>query len=327
MRRRAFIALFGGLAAVWPFTTRAQQKAMPVIGFLSGVSPGAWASYLAAFSQKLSEAGYVQGQTVTIEYRWAEGKYDRLPALAADLVSRKVDVIAATGGPIAAHAAKAATSTIPIVFATGGDPVAEHLVDNLDRPGGNLTGLTVLVADLMPKRLELLLELVPRAKTIALLVNPGNPNTERISRKVTEAARTKGIELPILNAANEREIKLAFASLAQHRADALLVGSDAFFNNQREQLVGLAARYRVPAMYDIREFVDAGGLISLGVSVQALYQEIAVYVAKILAGAKPADLPVERPSKFELVINLKAAKELGLTVPQSLLARADEVIA
>ncbi len=326
MNRRELMALLGGTAAAWPLAARAQQRAMPVIGFLSGTSPGPYASYVAAFHQGLSEAGYVEGQNIAIEYRWAEGHYDRLPALAADLVGRKVDVIAASGGTPAARAAKSATSTIPIVFTSGTDPVAAGLVTSLARPGGNLTGVSFLVVELNPKRLELLTELVPQARVIALLVNPTNTNAERTIRNMEEAARAKGVQLAILKVGSESEIDVAFASLVQLQAGALVVGADAFFNSRREQLVALASRHAVPAIYEGRESAASGGLISYGTSISSVYRQLGIYAGKILAGAKPADLPVQQPTKFELVINLKTAQALGLTVPQALLARADEVI-
>ncbi len=325
MRRRELILLLGGAATAWPLVARAQQKAMPVIGYLGTNSPGPVASPLAAFRQGLSETGYVEGQNLAIEYRWAEGSYDRLPALAADLVGRKVDVIFAAS-TVAALAAKNATSTIPIVFFSGGDPVADGLITSLARPGGNLTGFSNLTAELNPKRLELLSELVPQARVIALLFNPNNPGTERIIRDIEEAARAKGVQLPILKAATESEIDAAFATLVELHAGALFVGGDPFFNSRREQLVALASRHAVPAIYERREFVAAGGLISYGPSLTAAFRLIGTYAGKILKGAKPADLPVQQPTKFELVVNLKTAKALGLTLPQSMLMRADEVI-
>jgi putative ABC transport system substrate-binding protein len=302
----------------------AQQKAMPVIGFVHFASPGPFAHYVVAFRQGLSETGYVEGENLGIEFRWAEGHYDRLSALVADLVDRNVDVIA-TFGPPAARAAKSATSTIPIVFGSG-DPVGEGLVNSLARPGGNLTGVSVLSVELMAKRLELLTELVPQAKVIALLVNPNNPDTEPMIRDVQEAARTKGVQLPILNAGSESEIDAAFASLVQLQAGGLVVGTDPFFASRHEQLLALAARHAVPATYDFREFAAAGGLISYGTSLAAVYRQLGIYAGKILKGAKPADLPVQQPTTFELVINLKTAEALGLTIPPSILARADEVI-
>ena len=324
MIRREFVLLLGG-AMTAARALRAQQKAMPVIGFLSGGSPAPYASLVAAFHQGLSETGYVEGQTVTIEYRWAEGHYDRLPGLAADLVDRKVDVIAALGGTPSALAAKNATSTIPIVFSSG-DPVEQGLVASLARPGGNLTGFSIIATELMPKQLELLSDLLPKAGMIALLVNPNNLGTERQTREVQEAARVSGVQLLILKAGTESEIDAAFAALVQLRAVALLVGADPFFYSRREQLVALAARHTFPAIYGGRDWAAAGGLISYGMSFAANYREVAIYVGKILKGAKPADLPVQQPTTFELVVNLKTAKALGLAVPQSILARADEVI-
>jgi putative ABC transport system substrate-binding protein len=305
---------------------RAQQKAVPVVGFLGVGSPAPFAPFAAAFRQGLSEAGYIEGQNVAIEYRWADGVYDRLPALAADLVGRQVDVIATSGGPSSALAAKDATSAIPIVFITGDDPVETGLVASFARPGGNLTGVGWLVIEMMPKRLELLSELAPQAKVIALLVNPDGANAERAIRNGQEAARAKGVQLLILKAGTESEIDAAFAALVQQHAGALLVGADAFFNSRREDLVALASRHAVPAIYQGREFVAAGGLISYGASLTAVYRQVGGYVGKVLKGAKPADLPVQQPTTFELVVNLNTAKALGLTVPPSILARADEVI-
>ncbi len=263
---------------------------------------------------------------MAIEYRWAEGHYDRLPVLAADLVGRKVDLIAASGGPASALAAKSATSMIPIVFVSGDDAVAAGLVASLARPSGNLTGVSFLDVELMQKRLELLSELVPQAGVIALLVNPNNPNAERVMRDVQEAARAKGVQLPIQKASSESEIDAAFATLVQLKAGALVVGADAFFSSRREQLVALASRHAVPAIYEWREFPASGGLISYGTSLTGVYRQLGLYAGKILKGAKPADLPVEQPTTFELVVNLNTANALGLTVPPSILARADEVI-
>jgi putative tryptophan/tyrosine transport system substrate-binding protein len=325
VNRRELLLLVGGaLTVVLP--AQAQQKAMPVIGFLGATSPGPFAARVAAFLQGLNETDYVEGQNVRIEYRWAEGDYDRLPALAADLVGRKVNLIVAAGGFAAALAAKSATSTTPIVFTGVSDPVAVGLVASLARPGGNITGFSGMTAELMPKRLELLSELVPQADVIALLVNPNDAIAERMIRDVQEAASAKGMQLHVLKAASEGEIETAVASLVQLHAGGLLVGPDAFFFSRREQLVALVSRQGVPASYQGREFAAAGGLISYGTSFTAVYRQVGVYVGKVLKGAKPADLPVQQPTIFELVINLKTAKALGLTVPPSILARADEVI-
>jgi putative ABC transport system substrate-binding protein len=325
MNRRELMLLFGGAAVVWPLAVLAQQNVMPVIGYLSSRSPGESAPFLATFYEGLSETGHVEGQNLTIEYRWADGHYDRLPALAADLVGHKVDVIAASGAPSSALAAKNATATIPIVFITG-DPVGEGLVASLARPGGNLTGVSALTIELMPKLLELLSELVPHAGVIALLVNPKNPATEHMIRGVLEAARAEGVQLPSLKASTEGEVGDAFAALGQLQAGALVVSPDSMFISRREQLVGLASRHAVPAIYSFRDFAAAGGLISYGPIATALSRQLGIYAGKILNGEKPAELPVQQPTKFELVINLKTAKALGLAVPQILLARADEVI-
>jgi putative tryptophan/tyrosine transport system substrate-binding protein len=323
---RRDLLILGSTAIALPLVARAQQKAMPVIGYLSpSGSPGTGGPDLAAFRQGLSETGYVDGQNLAIEHHSAEGSYDRLPALAADLVGRKVDVIATTGPP-AALAAKSATSTIPIVFIGVGDPVATGLLASLARPGGNVTGFSIMNLELMPKRFGLLSELVPQAGAIALLVNPNNSNAERMIGDVQEAARAKGVQLPILKAATESEIDAAFATVVQLHAGGLVVGADPFFTSRHEQFVALASRHAVPAIYFLREFAASGGLISYAASLTAAYRQAGVYAGRILKGAKPADLPVQQPTKFELVINLKTAKALGLTVPQSLLARADEVI-
>ena len=323
MKRREFIGIAGG-AAMWPLASNAQQKAMPVIGYLGAGSPGPSAPFVAAFHKGLGESSYVEGQNVAIEYRFAEGRDDQLPALAADLVGRKVDVIVTFGGG-APRAAKAASQTIPIVFALGGDPIAIGLVASLARPGGNVTGVSFLGGELTSKRLELISELVPHARAIALLVNPNNPGAS-VVREMQEAARTKGVQLPILYAATESEIDAAFASLVQGKADALVVPAEPFINSRRQQIVALAARHAVPAIYGIREYVAAGGLISYGASLTAVYRQVGVYSGTILKGAKPADLPVQQPTNFELVINLKTANALGLTVPQSMLIKADEMI-
>ena len=322
MKRRDFVLL---LSAAMTAARRlgAQQKAMPVIGFLGSGATGPFAPAVAGFRQGLSETGWVEGQNVTIEYRWAEGRYDRLPALAADLVARKVDVIAAIGGTPPALAAKTATATIPIVFGTG-DPIESGLIASLAQPGGNLTGISALGIELTPKRLELLSELVPQAKVIALLVNPNNKSTEHVIQKAQQAARTKGVQLLVLTASSDSEIDAAF--LVGLQGGALLVGGDPLFDTRLEQLVELAARHAVPAIYPAREFVAADGLISYAASRTWGWQRLGTYAGKILNGARPADLPVEQPTTFELVINLKTAKALGRTVPPSSLARADEVI-
>jgi len=324
MRRRDFIFLLAG-AMTAARALRAQQKVMPVVGYLNPTSPAIDPAVLAAFRQGLSEAGYVEGKDVAIEYRWAEGHYDRLPALSADLVSRKVSLIAAIGG-VSARAAKNATSTIPIVFMGSGDPVGEGLIVSLARPGGNLTGFSNLFVELHPKRLELLSELIPQARVIALLVNPNGPSAERIIRDTKEAARAKELQLAVLKAGTEGEIDAAFASLAELHAGGVVVAGDAFFANRRDQLVSLASRHAVPAIYMWSDFTAAGGLISYGIDNLDVWRQAGVYAGRILRGAKPADLPVQQPTKFELVVNLKTAKALGITVPSSILARADEVI-
>ncbi|MBB4373665.1 putative ABC transport system substrate-binding protein [Bradyrhizobium sp. cir1] len=325
MRRRTFVALLGGAVAARPFAARAQQKAMPVIGVLATGAPDSASPFLRAFRQGLGEAGYVEGRNVAIEYRYAEGHYDRLPALAADLVGRNVDLIMASSPP-SALAAKSATSTIPIVFRGGADPVADELIASLARPGGNLTGVITVANELIAKRLELLSELVPRAGVFALLVNPNTSTAEHVIREVQQAARAKGLQLHVLKAGSESEIDAAFASLIQLHADALVVAADPFLSSQRERLAALAARHAVPAIYAWRENVAVGGLISYGSNLASAFRMVGVYAGKVLKGAKPADLPVEQPTKFELVINIKTAKALGLTVPPSLLTSADEVI-
>jgi putative ABC transport system substrate-binding protein len=325
MDRRKFIRRVAGALLAVPFAARSQTPGSPVIGFLASESPASWAPYVAGFRRGLNETGYVEGKNVAIEFRWAEGHYDRVPALASDLVRRQVTVIFATAPGGAARAAKAATSTIPIVFTAGRDAVDMGLVASLGHPGGNLTGINFFTTELMAKRLELLHALVPRATLIAFIVNP-NGTTESRTRKVQETARTFGLGLRPLSATNEREIDAAFATFKQLRPDALLVDSDVFFNARREQLVALAARHVVPAIYEGRDFVTAGGLMSYGASISEAYRLAGIYAGKILNGAKPADLPVLQSTKIEMVINLKTAKALALTIPQSLLLRADEVI-
>jgi ABC-type uncharacterized transport system substrate-binding protein len=318
--RRDFITLLGSTAAAWPLRVNAQQPAMPVVGFLNGASPQAYALNVAGFLQGLRETGYIEGQKVTIEYRWAEGKYHLLPELAADLARRQVAVIAANTQ--AAPAAKAATRKIPIVFLSGDDPVESRLVTSLNRPGGNVTGVSTFASALGGKQLGVFRELLPAAASIFVLVNPTNPNSEPYVRGAQEAARALGQQIHILNASTETEIETAL----QGRANALVVAPDAFFINRIDQVVALAVRHAVPTMYPFREFTAAGGLMSYGTSLPDLYRQVGVYVGKILQGAKPADLPVEQPTKFEFVINLKTAKALGLNIPSGVLAIADEVI-
>jgi putative ABC transport system substrate-binding protein len=326
MRRIGLAVVLALSLLIVPLAAHAQQKAMPVIGVLNTGSPSASSGPLMdAFRQGLSEAGYVEGRNLAIEYRWAEGKYDRLPALAADLVGRKVDLIMASSPP-SALAAKSATSMIPIVFRSGADPVEDGLVASLARPGGNLTGVSFIADELTVKRLELLSELVPQARVIALLMNPNNATAERVIRDVQKAARTNGLQLHVLKARSESEIDTAFASLVQLHAGALVVGADPFLSSRREQFVALASRRAVPSIYAWREFATSGGLISYGPSLTSAFRLVGAYVGKVLKGAKPADLPVQQPTTFELVINLKTAKALGLAVPQSMLMRADELI-
>jgi putative ABC transport system substrate-binding protein len=324
VNRRSFITLVGGAAAAWPLAARAQQRAMPVVGFLNGASAWEYAHVIAAFRQGLSETGYAEGHNVQVEYRWAEGHYDRLPALAADLVRRQVTVIAANTPAV--PVAKAATTTIPIVFQTGGDPVAAGFVTSLSRPDGNLTGVSNLNMELGPKRLELLHQMVPTASIIALLFNPTNPISEPITRDLQAAARTLGLQLHLLHASTERDFDRVFATLLHLRAGALVIGPDGFFNSRSEQLAVLTVRHTLPAIYQYREFAAAGGLMSYGGSIADSYRTVGVYTGRILKGEKPADLPVQQSTKVELFINLKTAKALDLTVPLPLLGRADEVI-
>jgi putative ABC transport system substrate-binding protein len=326
VNRRSFITLLGGAAAAWPLTARAQQPTMPVIGFLHPSSPEAAASRLPAFRQGLREAGFVESENVAIEYGWADGQMDRLPALAADLVRRRATVIVAPGGNAGALAAKAATTTIPIVFLVGEDPVGLGLVGSLARPGSNMTGVNFFTVELAAKRLELLRELVPAVTRVAALVDPNAGNAEATAREVETAARSMGLQIQVLNTSTGREIDMAFAGFARERSDALFVGSGPFFIDRRVQLALLAAHHSVPATYQDRLNAEAGGLMSYGASLTDAYRQIGAYAGRILKGTKAADLPVVQATKIDLVINVQAARVLGLTVPPSLLARADEVI-
>jgi putative tryptophan/tyrosine transport system substrate-binding protein len=326
MRRRAFIGLLGG-AAAWPLAARAQQRATPVIGFLNVASPDGFPPRLRAFREGLKDAGYVEGENVAIEYRWAENRRERLPELAADLVRRQVNVFAATGGSLPGLAAKAATTTIPIVFGTPEDPVRIGLVENLGRPGGNATGVSFLTAELVAKRLGLLRELLPGAVRVAVLFSPDNAALmESNMQELEGAASAAGLTIQVLHASTGREINAAFAALGRERPDALFVGPGPFFVVRKVQLANLAARYAIPAVFSVRDIVEAGGLMSYGTDINDAYRQVGVYTGRILRGAKPTDLPVLQPTKFELVINMQTATMLGLTVPPTLLARADEVI-
>jgi putative ABC transport system substrate-binding protein len=331
MERREFITFLGGAAlggaAAWSVAARAQQPTMPAIGFLNSASPEGLEPELAGFRQGLHEVGYTEGQNVAIEFRWAKSQYERLSELAADLVRRQVAVIAATGGTVSAIAAKSATTTIPIVFTSGGDPMRMGLVASISRPGGNVTGVSLFTSTLAAKRLELLHELVPAAKVIAMLVNPANPNSEADTRAVEAAAPAIGLQIVVLKASNGAEIGRAFDALSQYKVDAVLVGSDPLFDNSgRDQLIVLTARHAVPAIYDWRDVAAAGGLVSYGTNLAEGYRLAGIYTGRILKGEKTADLPVQQPSKFEFVINLKTARALGMTISNSMLLRADEVI-
>jgi putative tryptophan/tyrosine transport system substrate-binding protein len=326
MRRRKFITLIGGAAAVWPLAARAQQQGMPVVGFMSARSPAEAASDLAAFRHGLGQTGHFEGKNVTIEYRWAEGHYDRLPAMATELVARQVAVIAAVGGEPSGLAAKAATTTIPIVCSLGGDAVKAGLVTQLNRPGGNITGVSILGSEMGPKRLEFAHQLVPNASTLAVLINSKFPLGLAEARDMEAAAHSLGLQITVLDASSENEIDRAFAVLAEHKVDVLIINTDPFLLGQRQQIVELAARRNIPTVYFLREFVDAGGLMSYGPSVANSYRQAGIYVGRILKGENVGELPVVQPTKFDLVINLRSAKSLGLEIPTNLLVRADDVI-
>jgi len=325
VKRREFITLLGG-AAAWPLAAQAQQRGLPVIGFLGAPSAAPYARYVAAVHQGLKEVGYVEHQNVAMEYRWADSQYDRLPALAADLVSRRVAVIVPIGGSPAVLAAKAATSTIPIVFNLGADPIELGLVTNLSRPGGNITGIAMMALEIETKQLQLLHELAPTSTSIAILLNPSSGQAQPQEREAQEAARVLGLQVLVLKASTEREIEQAFAALVRERAGALLVGADTFFVSQATLFVVLTARHSIPTIYPFRPYVDAGGLMSYGASLLDSYRQTGVYAGRVLKGEKPADLPIVQPTNFELVINLKTARAVGIAIPPTLLARADEVI-
>jgi putative ABC transport system substrate-binding protein len=326
MRRRDFIKVIAGTAAAWPLAARAQQPAMPVIGFLNTQSPESIPHWMAAFRQGLKETGFVEGQNVAVEYRWAQGQYDRLPELAADLVRRQVAVVAATGGEPSPQVAKAATQTIPIVFTANGDPVRNGLVASLNRPGGNATGITIFGAAAVTKRVQLLHELVPQAAAIGYLMNPNNPNGDVEMRAAETAAVSLGKEMLIFRASSEGEFEVAFATMVQQRRDALLVASDVFFLSRRDQLASIAARHRIPAIYYLREFAEAGGLMTYGNRLPDAYRQVGIYVGRILNGEKPGDMPIQQSTKFDLVINLKTAKALGIEIPILMQLLADEMI-
>jgi putative ABC transport system substrate-binding protein len=326
LKRREFITLLGSVAVAWPVPARAQPRGLPLVGFLSAASPGDWTHLVAAFGRGLADFGYSDGQNVTIEYRWAQGHFDRLSALAADLVQRGAAVILAGGGNVTAMRAKAATSTIPIVFVMGNDPVEGGVVPNLNRPGGNITGITLFSAELGDKRVELLRELSPGTAVIGLLENPRNPNLPAMMQSMRDAAQAGGQRLVTVHASSHSELETAFATLVKEQVGGLLVSPDPFYNSNRSHLVSLSARHRIPTIYSLRDYVLAGGLISYGSSFTGGYRQAGVYVGRILNGEKPGDLPVQQPSTFELALNLKTAKTLGLTVPLTLQVRADEVI-
>jgi putative ABC transport system substrate-binding protein len=325
VKRREFITLLGGAVATWPLVARAQQPGRPTIGFLHYGSPETYAHIVSAFRQGLRDSGFIEGQNVAIEYRWANGQYDRLPTLAADLVHHQVVAIAAAGF-VGAQAAKAATTTIPVVFASGVDPVASGVVASLNRPGSNVTGVSLISLELAAKRLELLRELMPQVRVVALLINPDNPSTGTELTDAEAAARALGLQIRKVTASNERDLDAAFATMQTPRVDALIVSQDGYYIHRRDQIIALAARHAMPAVYSWREYPAAGGLMSYAPSLAEGYRQVGIFIGKILKGAKPADLPVEQPTKFELVINLKTAKALGLDVPWFLQQRADEVI-